>query len=34
MLDIKNQIIERIDEFTVNGHDSDSEVMILEHCRA
>ena len=32
MLDIKNQIIERIDEFTVNGHDS--EGMILEHCRA
>ena len=32
MLDIKNQIIERIDEFTVNGHDSDSEGMILEHC--
>ena len=32
MLDIKNQIIERIDEFTVNGHDSYSEGMILEHC--
>ena len=32
MLEIKNQIIERIDEFTVDGHDCESEGMTLEHC--
>ena len=31
MLEIKNQIIERIDEFTVDGQDSDSEGLTLEH---
>ena len=32
MLEIKNLIIERIDEFTVDGHDCESEGMTLEHC--
>ena len=32
MIKIKNQIIKRIDEFTVDGHDGESEGMTLEHC--
>lgn len=32
MIEIKNRVIERIDDVTIDGRDGDSEGLTLEHC--